>query len=134
VNAFRINPAARLIRHDLLLGVMLFAALLRAFIPAGFMPHAENGKVTMVICTIDGARTVTGQPLERTSGGDAMASVQMPCAFAALAAMAPPPEAPVVSLAMAIERRLVTLDETRVTVTAPPFRPQAQRAPPSLHA
>ena len=78
MNAFRINPAARLIRHDVLLGVMLFAALLRAFIPAGFMPHAENGKVTMVICTIDGARTVTGQPLERTSGSDAMASAQMP--------------------------------------------------------
>jgi len=48
--------------------------------------------------------------------------------------MAPPPEAPVVSLAMAIERRLVTPDETRVAATAPPFRPQAQRAPPSLHA
>jgi 3-(3-hydroxy-phenyl)propionate hydroxylase len=60
--------------------------------------------------------------------------LQMPCVFAALAAMAPPPEAPVVSLALAIERRLVTLDETPAALAAPPFRPQAQRAPPILQA
>ena len=131
---FRSSCESRRAWHDALLGMVLFAALLRAFIPAGFMPHRENGQVTMVICTIDGARTVSGAPLEKTSGGEAMAAMQMPCAYAAMTALATPPEAPVLSLAMAIERRLVTLDETPVAAAEPPFRPQAQRAPPRLHA
>lgn len=112
----------------------LFAALLRALIPAGLMPHSQDGEITMVICTIDGARTVIGTPLDRSAGGDAMAAVQMPCAFAALSAMAPPPEAPVLSLAVAIERGLITLDTADPAVATPPFRPQAPRAPPYLQA
>lgn len=134
MNAFRIATTARFGWRDALLGAALFAALLRALIPAGFMPHVENGDVTMVICTIDGARTLSGAPLEKTSQGDAMAAAQMPCAFAALAALATPPDAPVLSLAMAVERRLVTLDETAALSPEPPYRPQAQRAPPHLHA
>lgn len=114
--------------------MVLFAALIRAFIPAGLMPHSQDGQITMVICTIDGARTVIGTPLDRSAGSDAMSAVQMPCAFAALAAMAPPPEAAVLSLAIAIERRLITLDTADPAVATPPFRLQAPRAPPYLQA
>lgn len=131
MNAFRPASGSQLGWRDLLLGAALFAALLRALIPVGFMPHAAKGSITMVICTIDGARTVSGQPLESSGAGDAMTSAQMPCAFAALAAMAPPPDAPVLSLAIAIERHLVTLDETAAMERDPPHRPQAQRAPPA---
>jgi hypothetical protein len=134
MNWLRLSTSQGFGWRDALLGAALFAAILRALIPAGFMPHAENGEITMVICTVDGARTIAGEPLGKSAGGDAMAAMQMPCAFAALAAMAPPPEAPVVSLALAIERRLVKLDERPAAVAAPPFRPQAPRAPPHLQA
>ena len=134
MNGLRLSTSHRFGWRDALLGAALFAALLRALIPAGFMPQVDNGRIAMVICTADGARTLYGEPLQKSAAGVAMTAAQMPCAFAAMAAMAPPPEAPVVSLSMAIERRLVTLDETTPEAADAPFRPQAPRAPPSLHA
>lgn len=131
MNALRVTSRTGIGLRDAFLALALFGALVRAFIPAGFMPHVADGAVTMVICTIDGASTVGGDPLDGAGGGDAMMAAQMPCAFSMLATMAPPPDAPVLSMAVAIERRLVDLDISG-EAAAPGYRPQAQRAPPSL--
>ncbi len=134
MNVFRVTSHATIGWRDALLALALFGAFVRAFIPAGFMPHVEDGRLSMVICTVDGAATVAGEKLDGEGLSAAMSAAQMPCAFAALAPLAPPPEAPVVSLAIAIQRHLVAIDSGDAVVAMPDFRPQAQRAPPSLHA
>lgn len=120
--------------RDALLALALFAAVVRALVPQGFMLSVQDGTVAITICTADGARTVNGTARHDGGAGDAMAGMSAPCAFAGLAAALPPPDAPVVSIAQAIELRLVDIDETPLTAEDRPYRPQAPRAPPELHA
>lgn len=132
MNALRVTSSTGIGLRDAFLACALFAALIRAFIPAGFMPHVSDEGVSMVICTIDGARIVDGEAQPGAGGSEAMAAAQMPCAFAALATLAPPPQAPIASLAVAIARNIVDLDVSAAGSAAPDYRPQAQRAPPSF--
>lgn len=134
MQSLRIDPKGALSWRDALLALALFAAIVRSLIPAGFMPTERDGALTLVVCTMDGARTLTGETRTESGVDDVFAAAHAPCAFASLATLAPPPEAPVLSLPLALERRLVRLDETPTLVATPPYRPQAQRAPPRLQA
>lgn len=134
MGSWRINVDDGLKWRDALLALALFAAIVRSLIPAGFMPAVEDGQFSMVICTADGSKTLDGEVREPTGADGAMASTHAPCAFSGLATMAPPPSAPIVSLAVAIESGLVPSDSTPAKLTAPEHRPQAQRAPPLLQA
>ncbi len=134
MNAFRITPMARIGWRDALLALALFGALFRAFMPVGFMPEVKNGALTMVICTAAGAVRLDGADSHDGKTDAAVMAAQMPCAFAAVAAMAPPPEAPILSIAQAIALNVAELDSRPVLPREAAFRPQAQRAPPSLQA
>jgi hypothetical protein len=120
--------------RDALLALALFAAVVRAMVPQGFMLTTQDGTVAISICTVDGARTLNGTTRNDGGASDAMAGMQAPCAFAGLTAAMPPPDAPIVSIAEAVELRLVDIDETPLTVEDRQHRPQAPRAPPQLHA
>jgi len=73
----------------------LAAMILRAVVPTGWMPGAQvlSGGVPIVVCTLTGEKHIVldagGQPVpsdrQHESGGD-----QAPCAFAAVASLAPP--------------------------------------------
>ncbi len=129
----RIVPDGALSWRDAFLALALVAALIRSLVPAGFMPASdETGAVRMVICTVGGAKTLDGAARAPTDADGAMASSQSPCAFAALALLAPPPSALILSLAVSIEAGATPLDETRLVAAASNYRPQAQRAPPVL--
>ena len=134
MNGWRISAGDGLRWRDALLGLALFAAIVRSLIPAGFMPAVHDGQFSMVICTADGARTLDGEVRQPTGADGAMAASHAPCAFAGLASLAPPPVAPIVSLALAIETGAVAIDETPDALPPPDYRPQSPRAPPSLHA
>jgi hypothetical protein len=130
----RISSTGRLSWGDLLLGLALFAAIVRSLIPDGFMPAVHDGQVSMVICTADGATTIDGTERPGTGLDGVMAGAHAPCAFAGLAVIAPPPSAPIVSLNFAIVEGLVEIDDANGQFRETSYRPQAQRAPPSFQA
>jgi hypothetical protein len=117
------------VRHALL-HLALAAMILRAFLPAGWMPNLQgDGRTALVICTMDG-------PVVDTSG-KALAGKDDPrahesCPFAAAAQPAPAQDyialaAPELSRAPA-PRILILGLEARHAPNAKP----ASRAPPSL--
>lgn len=119
--------------RDAVLALALFAAIVRAFVPQGFMlGSGADGAPEIVLCTADGATSLGGGAPHGES--DVLAGMHGPCAFAGLAAMAPPPDLIIVSVAQAIELRLVTPDESPRELAALSHRLQAPRAPPLLHA
>lgn len=128
----RIVRAERFGWRDALLGLALFAAIVRSLIPQGFMPGVQDGQFAMVICTVDGAKTLDGADRPASGIDGVMAAAHAPCAFSAVAVLAPPPSAPTVSLPLAVQSGLVVRDETSGRPADPPFRPQAPRAPPLL--
>lgn len=134
MQGLRIRATDGLRWRDALLGLALFAAIVRSLIPAGFMPAVQDGQFSMVICTADGARTLDGQTRQPTEADAAMASTHAPCAFSAMSPLAPPPISPIVSLTVAIETGAVQTNETPARLSAPNHRPQAPRAPPALQA
>jgi hypothetical protein len=120
--------------RDLMIALALFAAVVRALVPQGFMLSVADGQPSVVICTADGSRTLTGEATDRHKDGDVLAGMNGPCAFAGLAAMAPPPSAPILSLDHAIALSRVVVDESRPPAGAVSHRPQAPRGPPTLQA
>jgi len=133
MRGLRISASGGLQWRDVLLALALFAAVVRALVPPGFMLAAHEGRVDIVICTVDGAKTVSGQTRESDGRGPALAGMSAPCAFAGLAAAAPPPEAVIVSVAQAIAVDRLPLSETPSLAPQAAYRSQAPRAPPVLH-
>ncbi|ONF95349.1 hypothetical protein [Sphingomonas jeddahensis] len=86
-----------LLKQPLLAAAILLAALLlRMFVPAGFMPMVENGRLTLVVCTGYGpapmpaaseqAHAMPGMQHHQPAQHDpAQHQAQNPCAFADLA-------------------------------------------------
>lgn len=128
----RISWTGELGWRDALLGLALFAAIVRSLIPQGFMPGVQDGQFAMVICTVDGAKTLDGADRPASGIDGVMAAAHAPCAFAAVAVLAPPPSAPIVSLPLAVQSGHIVRDESPGGPADAPFRPQAPRAPPLL--
>ena len=120
--------------RDLMIALALFAAVLRGLVPQGFMLTASEGEPAIVICSMDGMRTLDGGALDTSKASDVLAGMNGHCAFAGLAAMAPPPDIAVVSMAQAIALELFSAEDGRTPVSSPTYRPQAPRAPPISNA
>lgn len=74
------GAAMTLRRTNLLLLIALFALAIRAIVPAGFMPGNHDGRLTLDVCTSQGAMKIElGQPGK-------VAKVDAPCAFSGLTA------------------------------------------------
>ena len=116
-------------RHALL-HLALAAMILRAFLPAGWMPNVqENGQTALVICTMDGpvemttGKTLPGKDDPRAHESCPFAAAAQPVAVNDFAILA----APLLS-ASAAPRHLATgLAAARTSYIQP-----ASRAPPSL--
>lgn len=131
MNWFRLRSEGGLRWADALLGIALFAAIVRSLIPQGFMPVMDGSEVSIALCTIEGLKPLEpGQAPD--AGWDAFGAAHHACTFSALAGLAPPPSAPIVSLPQAVEAGLLALDEELAGAFAHPFRPQSPRAPPAL--
>lgn len=111
--------------------IVLAAMLLRAIIPAGWMPNPDGaGQTPFIVCSLGGLQIVTphnGDPAPKTSGHTA----RNICPFAAAAHLAPAVFAPVFQPPhhVAIVARLV---ERAQNVLRPALDQAAPRGPPSL--
>jgi hypothetical protein len=107
----------------------LLAMLLRAVLPAGWMPAAiSNADASpFVICTMDGP--LHSAPAKPSHDHDRATS---PCVFASAAPLSSP-DAAIVALAPAQHVSQIAFAPLRETIiTAPHFRPNPARAPPAF--
>ena len=116
-------------RHTLL-HLALAAMILRAFLPAGWMPNLqEGGQTALVICTMDGAveamsgKALAGKDDPRAHESCPFAAAAQPVAINDFVALA----APELS-SSAAPRHLAAGPQARHT----PYLQPASRAPPSL--
>jgi len=102
----------------------LSAMLLRAVLPAGWMPNATGvGGAALVICSVDGTHHLPSQEPSRSQHDDHM------CPFAAVAHLAPPQLSVVVPQPFAVARLDRVFAEQRPSFTkADPGH--APRGPP----
>ncbi|HWA91997.1 MAG TPA: hypothetical protein VG889_18295 [Rhizomicrobium sp.] len=110
--------------HPLAVHVALVAMLLRALLPAGWMPSA-GGEAPFTICTADGAtHTLPGTPHKTQDRHEV-------CPFAAAPHVAAP-----IDLATVALPSLVAAAPDTMRIAAPaarkPHAPQAPRGPPAF--
>jgi hypothetical protein len=128
----RVSPWARAVSV-----VLIGAFLLRALIPAGWMPQASSTSdgITLVICTVAGLQKVildtSGAPHPVDDSGQAAGGGVDLCAFASTGSFTPPALGasllqPLAS-ALRVEAKPATLN-----AAARYFRLAESRAPPSI--
>jgi hypothetical protein len=121
------SPTARKAATTLALAAML----LRAFLPAGWMPATSAG-TTLVICTMDGPRRIAlpDQPA-KNQHQDQSERENGPCPFAAAVDFAPP-----AAVALPVPLADAELREIRIADASSPAnvreRAHGARAPPSF--
>lgn len=133
--SIRGNGAIDAVWRGRLIRLFLMAFVLRALIPAGFMPDFSNasaGIFKVVVCTGYGSKTVTIDAAGKTMPGEQAPHDDLPCAFTGIfAATLPVPEAD----ALGAHEFAVSLIVPRLAVTLPPSRagpPLGSRGPPQL--
>jgi DUF2946 family protein len=115
--------------RQLAVSLALCAMLLRALLPDGWMPTASAAAAgsPFEICSVDGLH----------SGGKAPAQDQQqqrshaPCAFAAAAPLTPPAQAATPAVPSAVFH-IARAETAPLAPRAPPYRPNAARAPPAF--
>ncbi|HEX2759146.1 MAG TPA: hypothetical protein VHM27_01485 [Rhizomicrobium sp.] len=99
----------------------IIALLLRAMLPAGWMPDAQAG---LVICSLGILGTV-----HHDGDQTPTKAVHEQCAFAAAAPLAAAPDAPLLTLP-ALHAFAAAVDRSTAVSIAARFTPQSPRAPP----
>ena len=108
---------SRALRH-----LAIIALLVRAMLPAGWMPDAQAG---LVICSLDTLGKVHSDGTQKAPAQ----SAHEECAFAAAAPLAAAPDAPLLILP-AFHALAATVDRSLAASIAARFTPQSPRAPP----
>lgn len=108
--------------------IALLAMLLRAALPAGWMPAASTSADAspFVICTVDGPLHAT--PAKPIHDHDRATS---PCVFASAAPLSSPAVEAVAFAPTQITSKAAFAVLRETIATAPHFRPNAARAPPA---
>lgn len=112
----------------------LAAMVLRALLPAGWMPGASAG-TPLVVCTMNGPERIVlgadGKPLKHQPSQDDALHHEM-CPFAGAPHLASP--SAVAGIALPSYAIVVAFDVSRGTsfAGAPRYSPQSPRAPPHL--
>lgn len=115
-------------RHiRLVIALLLPLMVLRAMLPAGYMPVAENGELRMVMCS-------AGMQLP---GGDHTDHGQQPatdtvCPFASALTGAPPVQQAMLAVVAAAEFPFTSFSADTLPPSTGPPRITAARAPPAL--
>jgi hypothetical protein len=110
------------------ISLALCAMLLRALLPDGWMPASTANGASFEICSVDGIHTggskapAPGQERGHTA----------PCAFAAAGHLSPPALAARLLTAPVRFFRVARAEIATVAPRAPPYRPNAARAPPAF--
>ena len=120
-----------------LLQLVLFLVLLRALIPPGYMPDlaaAQDGVITLVICSPDGLRTISldenGNPVEP---GEAPEEHQRQhCPFASVGSIDLPPLAKAPMPIVFTMRAALWSPQEGLGAERPVVGPVGSRAPPAL--
>ena len=120
-----------------LLHLLLFLVLLRALVPPGYMPDlaaAQDGVITLVICSPDGLRTISldedGKPVEP---GEAPEEHQRQhCPFASVGSIDLPPLAKEPMPIVFTMRAALWSPQEGLGAERPVVGPLGSRAPPAL--
>ena len=104
-------------------GLALAAMLLRALLPDGWMPVA--GPSPFTICSVDAGHHDGKSPADQEHS-------HAPCSFAAAAPLAPPVMAAFTFGSWAHASHLEFPSTDNHSARAPPYRPNAARAPPAF--
>jgi hypothetical protein len=109
--------------------IALMAILLRAVLPAGWMPEAITSADAspFVICTIDGPLHAT--PAKPSHDHDRATS---PCVFASVVPLSSPDITIAAPTPMQFASQIAFAPLHETIITAPHFRPNAARAPPAF--
>ena len=74
-----------LVRHHWLCALLLGAALLvKALVPAGFMPVVSNGVILVQLCSGQGPQTIAIELPDKAGDHDEHNKTEAPCAFTGL--------------------------------------------------
>jgi hypothetical protein len=116
----------------LVIALLLPLMVLRAMLPTGYMPVAENGAFRIALCSDGIYPTATDHSSDESTGsGHEQSSTSGSCAFANSAAGAPPPAA--LQSIVAIEIDAGTIPASAApTRSASIVRVQSARGPPSI--
>ncbi|HEU0161058.1 MAG TPA: hypothetical protein VFQ69_01530 [Rhizomicrobium sp.] len=102
----------------------LIAMILRAMLPAGWMPaSAVPGEIAFTICSVDSAAKQQHDAPARTDNHD------KPCAFTGAPQLAAAPDAPALALP-AVHAAVAETDRAIAARIAAQFQPHSPRAPP----
>lgn len=101
----------------------LIAMILRALLPAGWMPSAVPGEVAFTICSVDIVAKHQHDAPAQKDGHD------KPCAFTYAPQLAAAPDAPALTLP-AIHAFAAVTDRVLASRIAAQFQPHSPRAPP----
>ncbi len=109
--------------------IALLAMLLRAVLPAGWMPAAITGANAspFVICTVDGP--LHSAPAKPSHDHDRATS---PCVFASAAPLSSPDMTIAAPTPMQFASQIAFAPLQDTIIAAPHFRPNAARAPPAF--
>ena len=133
-----VNRSLQALRsHRMLLALLLLPGLLiRAAVPAGFMPAVGQGAVlTMAMCSGQATHSVVvhpdGSPAPADPGQQSPQHHEAPCVFAATAGGPPPPLAVMLVVASSLQTDIApSLFFAPIARRA--IRAHAPRAPPAL--
>ena len=121
----------------LLVQLTLFLVLLRALIPPGYMPDlaaAQDGVITLVICSPDGLRTVSldenGKPVEPGESPDE--HQRQHCPFASVGSIDLPPLAKEPMPIVFTMHAALWSPQEGLGAERPVVGPVGSRAPPTL--
>ncbi len=101
----------------------LIAMILRAMLPAGWMPAAAPGEIAFTICSVDSAAKQQHDAPVRQESHDA------PCAFTGAPPLAAAPDAPALTQP-AVHAVAAAADRAFAARIAAQFQPHSPRAPP----
>ena len=103
----------------------IIALLVRAMLPAGWMPDAH----ALVICSTSLSTVIHYDGGSKPSDNDKHQAAHQDCAFAAAGTLATAPEAPHLALP-AFHAFVARSDDARAALIASRFSPGSPRAPP----
>jgi hypothetical protein len=107
----------------------LAALILRALLPAGWMPNPHGGGAAFVVCTIDGAAAPDRKGPGKTAPDSGHQHEE--CPFAAAPHLAAPAIVAQLALPSILGRRFNPPRTSVAAVHAVDYQPQSPRAPPS---
>ena len=107
----------------------LAALMLRALLPAGWMPNPNGGGAAFVVCTVDGAAKLDRKGSGKTAPGNGHQHEE--CPFAVAPHLAAPTILAQLALPSIFGRRTNLPRIGIAAIHAVDYQPQSPRAPPS---